>query len=555
MFLSAGTEGIGSNNWVVNGSRTASGKPLLANDPHLSLAAPAIWYLTRQKAPGIDVTGATLPGGPSVILGRTKGVAWGFTNTGPDVQDLYLEEINNKGEARTPDGWAKLATRVETFKVKGEADAQITVRESRHGPIISDVHAPTANAINNKNFAIAIRWTALDADNASVLAAPRMSKAQTVAELKEAMRSFSAPQQNVVMADTQGFTAFIAPGRVPIRKAENDINGLAPSPGWDARYDWAGFLAFDQMPQQAVDSYLATANQRIHGDDYPHFISGEWAHPGRKLRIEELLAAKPRHDASSLREIQHDLKHTHDRPLLNRLPALKSAHPLAARVLAAGQLQPETAQLVEWAWTRETTRKLFADDVGEGLFEAILGRRDFRASLNGALARDDAFWCDDKRTAPNETCDTIVSAAFDTALSDLELRFGSDVSKWRWDLAHFARSEHRPFSNVPVLKSVFEIRTPTAGDTYTVMVGKVRLREPDPFANEFAASLRAVYDLSVPESTATTIIFSTGQSGNPFSRHYRDLSRRWGSGGPGAYIDLAKPGVVGTLKLRGRPPA
>ena len=163
LFLSQGTEGIGSNNWVVNGSRTTTGKPLLANDPHLSLAAPAIWYFTRQKAPGIDVTGATLPGGHAVILGRTKGVAWGFTNTGPDVQDLYLEEINEKGEVRTPDGWAKLTTRSETFRVKGEMEVQITVRESRHGPIISDAHAPTANAINTKKFAMAMRWASLKA--------------------------------------------------------------------------------------------------------------------------------------------------------------------------------------------------------------------------------------------------------------------------------------------------------------------------------------------------------------------------------------------------------
>ena len=378
-----------------------------------------------------------------------------------------------------------------------------------------------------------------------------MNKAQTVAELKEAMRSFGAPQQNVVMADTLGNTAFIAPGRVPIRKPENDINGLTPAPGWDAKYDWAGFLSFEQMPQQKVDTFLATANQRIHGDDYPHFISGEWAHPGRKLRIEELLAAKPKHDAQSLREIQHDLKHTHDRPLLDRVPALKSTHPLFAQIKTTGQLQPETGQLVEWAWTREVTRKIFSDDIGDGLFEAIFGRRDFRAALNGVLKRNDALWCDDKRTAAIETCDDIVNVAFDTALTDLAKRYGNDVTQWRWDTAHFARSEHRPFSNVPMLKNLFEIRTPTAGDTYTVMVGKVRLREPDPFANEFAASLRAVYDLSIPESTAATIIFSTGQSGNPFSAHYRDLAQRWGSGGPGAYIDLAKPKVAGTLVLRG----
>lgn len=563
LFLSAGTEGIGSNNWVVNGSRTVSGKPLLANDPHLSLATPAIWYFTRQKAPGIDVMGATLPGAPSVILGRTKGVAWGFTNTGPDVQDLYIEEINDKGEARTPDGWSKLVTRTETFKVKGEADVQITVRESRHGPIISDAHAPTANAINTSKFAMALRWTALDADNTSVAAAPLANKAQTLAELKLAMRSYSAPQQNIVMADTLGNTAFYAPGRVPVRKPQNDINGLAPSPGWDTKYDWAGFVPADQVPQQTVDTFLATANQRIHSDDYPYFISGEWAHPGRKLRIEELLAAKPKHDAQSLREIQHDLKHTHDMPLLQWLPKIKSTHELAPHTLRAlkdfeaqrmssAQYDPAVAALVYWAWTRETTRRLFANNVGKDLFNAIFGRRDFRAGFNNVLARGESYWCDDITTATTETCDDVINAAFDTALSSLASSYGNDVNQWRWDTAHFARSEHRPFSNVPILKNLFEIRTPTSGDTYTVMVGKVRLREPDPFANEFAASMRAVYDLSIPESTAATVIYSTGQSGNPFSAHYRDLARRWGSGGAGAYIDLSRSKPAGTLVLRGK---
>ena len=552
LYLSFGTEGIGSNNWVVNGANTMSGKPLLANDPHLSLAAPAIWYYAKLKAPGVEVTGATLPGGPAVVLGRTKGVAWGFTNTGPDVQDLYIEEINDKGEARTPDGWAKLASRNETIKVKGEADTQITVRESRHGPILSDVNAPLAAAINSKKFAIALQWTALDADNQTALVAPRMNKAQTVAEAKETLRNYIAPQQNMVFADTLGNTAFIAAGRVPIRKPENDINGLAPSPGWDAKYDWNDFVPFDQLPQQTVTNYLATANQRIHADDYPHFISGEWAHPGRKLRIEELLAAKQKHDAQSLREIQHDLKHTHDRPLLARLTTMKSQHSLFTQVVANGQLRPETAQMIEWAWSRQVAIRLFADDVGPERFEAIFGRRDFRSAMNGALSRNDAYWCDDKRTAPTESCDDIVHAAFDAALDDLSKSFGNDVAKWRWSEAHFARSEHRPFSNVPLLAKLFEIRTPTAGDTYTVMVGKVRLKEPNPFANEFAASMRAVYDLSIADANAATIIYSTGQSGNPFSSHYRDLARRWGSGGAGAYIDLARGAATGTILLRGQ---
>ncbi|MBL8311238.1 MAG: penicillin acylase family protein [Burkholderiales bacterium] len=560
-WLSAGIEGIGSNNWVVNGSRTTTGKPLLANDPHLSLAAPAIWYFTRQKAPGIEVSGATLPGAPSVILGRTQGVAWGFTNTGPDVQDLYIEEINAQGEARIPDGWQKLKTRVETLKVKGKADVTMTVRESRHGPIISDANAPLAAAINGKKFAIALRWTALDADNLSVLAAPAMNKAQTVADVRAALRHHVAPQQNVVMADTQGNTAFIAAGRVPVRKPENDINGLAPVPGWDSNYDWAGFVPYEQLPQQAVDAFLATANQRIHGNDYAHYITSEWAHPGRKRRIEELLAAKPKHDAQSLREIQHDLKHTHDKPLLQWLPQLASAHPLAAeaiRVLrnsgeitSVAQGDGAIATLLYWSWAREATRRIFADDVGPDLFNAIFGRRDFRAALNGVLARADESWCDDLRTPARERCDGVIAAAFDAALDTLQATHGADMRTWRWDTTHFARSEHRPFSSVPVLKHLFEIRTPTSGDTYSVMVGKVRGREPNPFSNEFAASLRAVYDLSLADANAATIIYSTGQSGNPFSPHYRDLAQRWGSGGPGAYIDLRSPTVRGTLRLRG----
>jgi len=562
LFLAAGIEGIGSNNWVVNGSRTTSGKPLLANDPHLSLAAPAIWYFTRQKAPGIDVMGATLPGGNAVILGRTAGVAWGFTNTGPDVQDLYLEELNDRGEARTPDGWQKLASRVETIRVKGEKDVQITVRESRHGPLISDANAPLAAAVDGRKYAVALRWTALAADNQSVLAAPLMNKAQTVAELRDALRFHAAPQQNVVMADTQGATAFIAAGRVPVRRPDNDLNGLAPAPGWDAKYDWTGFLTYEQLPQQNVDSFLATANQRIHGNDYPHFVSGEWAHHGRKLRIEELLTATAKHDAQSLRTIQHDLRHTHDTPLLKWLPKLKSQHPLAAdalkalqhyaqQPLAAADGDAAIASLVYWTWSREATRRIFADDVGEPLFTAIFGRRDFRAALNGALARDDAYWCDNGATPARETCDETVAAAFDAALASLAASHGNDVRQWRWDSAHFARSEHRPLSNVPLLRDLFEVRTPTAGDTYSVMVGKVRLRDPHPYANEFAASLRAVYDLAAADPAAATIIYSTGQSGNPFSRHYRDLAQRWGAGGPGAYIDLAKSAPAGTIELRG----
>jgi penicillin G amidase len=561
MYLSDGVEAIGSNNWVVNGANTLSGKPLLANDPHLSLAAPAIWYYAKLKAPGIEVTGATLPGAPSVVLGRTKGVAWGFTNTGPDVQDLYIEEINEKGEARTPDGWRKLVTYNETIKVKGEADVTINVRQSRHGPIVSDVHAPTKASINTAKYGIAMRWTALDADNTTALASRKINKAQTVADVRDALKTYVAPQQNMVLADTLGNTAFIAAGRVPVRKADNDINGLAPSPGWDAKYDWSGWIPFDQLPQQTVTHFIATANQRIHGNDYPHYIASEWSHPGRKQRIETLLAAKPKHDAQSLREIQHDLMHTHDMPLLKRTSKIKSTHALSAsatEALTAFQRNPQVSSdskgaILMWAWSRHATRALFADDLGEPLFDAIYGRRDFRVALNHVAETSDEHWCDNIKTPAKENCESVFADSLNAALSELQTLYGSDISNWRWDTAHNAKSEHRPFSNVPLLAKLFEIRTPTAGDTYSVMVGKLRLKDPEPYLNDFAASMRAVYDLSVADANAVDVIYSTGQSGNPFSTHYRDLAKRWGSGGAGAYMQLSNSQPAGRLQLRGQP--
>jgi penicillin G amidase len=563
--FAGGIEGMGSNNWVVHGDATVSGKPLLANDPHLTLNTPALWYFAKLKAPGIEVTGATLPGMPSVVLGRTKGVAWGFTNTGPDVQDLYIEELNAAGEIRTPSGWAKPSSRSETIRVKGEADVAIVVRESRHGPIISDVHAPTSRALGKAKdkYAIAMRWAALDDDNTTSQAAFAMNKSQTVAQIKEALRSFQAPQQNIVIADAQGNTAFIAAGRVPLRKAENDLKGQAPAPGWDAKYDWNGWLPFEQLPQSDRSTwkapFLATANQRIHGDDYPHFIASEWAHKGRFDRISELLAKKPKHDAQSLREIQHDLKHTHDVPLLKWVEKSKQLPNLSHNILSViSNLSGKStfnsdgvdAQLM-WAWTREVTKRIFSDEVGAELFDAIYGRRDFRVALNAVLAREDAWWCDDKTTAKNESCDDVVLAAFSAAVVELTKKYGDDPQKWNWSEAHVARGEHRPFSNVALLAKLFEVRVPTAGDTYSVMVGKLRLREPEPYLNEFAASLRAVYDLSKADANAGSIIYSTGQSGNPFSSHYRDLAQRWGRGGASSYIDLTGGVSAGKLTLRG----
>ena len=233
----AGTnDGKGSNNWVIAGSRTVSGKPLLANDPHLGLSAPAIWYFAGLQAPAgqaadgtpiapIDAVGATLPGLPFVVLGRTGKVAWGFTNTGPDVQDLYLEQINpaDPTQYRTPDGWAPFIVRTETIRVKGEADVQLPLRSTRHGPVLSDVQKSHADVLDLGKYVLAMRWSALDDDNQTVVAGFKTNQAQSVEELFAGLAHYHSPMQSVVAADDQGHIRFQAAGRAPLRDAANDI--------------------------------------------------------------------------------------------------------------------------------------------------------------------------------------------------------------------------------------------------------------------------------------------------------------------------------------------
>jgi len=537
-------EGKGSNNWVVGGARSATGAPLLANDPHLGLSAPAIWYFVRLQAPdaggvkGMDVMGATLPGTPFVVLGRTQGVAWGFTNTGPDVQDLYLEQINpaNPSQYRVPaagpePAWADFETRTETIRVKGQADVTHVVRHTRHGPVLSDAQARHGEVIDTARYVLALRWTALDADNRNVVATLASNRAQTVDELFAAFRDFHAPMQNVVAADRSGRIAYKAVGKVPLRSPDNDIRGIAPAPGWDARYDWTGWLPFEDTPQDdGARGWIATANQRIHAAEYPHFITQDWAPPYRQQRIEALLEKTPKHDMASFQALHGDLHSAATLRLLPHLQKTASDHPLAAAALATlqgfeGQMRAGSpAPLVFTAWVDEFTRGVVGGRIGQARFEAVYGKRLFRNAVEGFLETDNAAWCGPGGCAKAST------AALTRALDRLQAAHGADVSAWRWGDAHPAISIHRPLSNVKPLSRFFEVRTPTGGDPFTVNVGQYHLDKGDaPYANRHAASLRAIYDLSNLDNSR--FIYQTGQSGNVFSSRYRDMSETWAANG------------------------
>ncbi len=527
-------EGKGSNAWVVSGERTVSGKPLLANDPHLGLSAPAIWYFARLEAPGLDVAGATLPGLPFVVLGRTRTAAWGFTNTGPDVQDLYLEQIKpgdpmsyRVDDAQGQQAWAGFELRTETIGVKGRAPVQHQVRSTRNGPVLSDAQAAHGRLLDTNRFVLALRWSALEADNNTALAMKRVNEAGSVADLLTAFSDYHSPMQNVMMADAQGRIGYKAVGRVPLRRADNDIRGIAPSPGWDPRYAWAGWLPYEQTPEQgAGPAWIANANQRVTPAGYPHFIGQDWTFPDRFDRIVELLAATPHHDAQSMARIQGDLVSLATQRLLPHLLTAVSNHPLAAPALQQlrgfnGEMRGDGAQALIFAtWADELTRGLLVPHLGQERFDALYGKRQFRAVVEKSLASPDGWWC-----APS-SCAEQVGRALDRALDRIAKAQGQDISTWRWDRPHVALSAHRPFGNVALLARWFDVESPTGGDSFTVNVGQYWPNDPKrPFANRHGASLRAIYDLADLEQSR--FIYQTGQSGLVFSSRYRDMAREW----------------------------
>jgi penicillin amidase len=525
-------EGLGSNNWVVSGAKSATGKPLLANDPHLGLTAPAVWYFAHLSAPGVNVIGATLPGVPAIVVGHNTNFAWGVTNTGPDVQDLFLERLDGAGDYLTPEGPRPFKIIDEVIKVKGAGDVRLQVRETRHGPVISDV-SRAALAAAPRGHVITFQWTALRADDLTMQAALKLVRAHDWPGFLAAMRDYHSPQQNFVYADTAGNIGFVAAGRVPVRKPGNDLKGMAPAPGWQAKYDWAGFIPFAELPHEynPPGGQVVTANHRITPPGYPHFISSDWQPPYRAHRIAELLRALPTHSIGSFARIQGDVVSLPVRELLPRLLAVKPASDEGRRALQLlsgwdASMSAERAEpLIVWAWWREFSRAIYGDELGE----ALRGNWLARAQVLTAVLEDrdgQARWCDDVRTRAAESCDAVLAAALEAALADLRERYGRDMMAWRWGAAHEARHEHRPFGRVRSLARWFDISVPTPGDAYTVNDGRNRMEdEARPYANTHAASLRAIYDLSALDNSL--YIHSTGQSGNLLSAHYKSFSEAW----------------------------
>lgn len=536
-------EGKGSNNWVLPGNNTKSGLPLLANDPHLGLSAPAVWYFAGLHAPAgklpdgqthdeLNVVGATLPGLPFVVLGRTQKAAWGFTNTGPDVQDLFLEALEGKDSYRTPSGQQNFETRNEVIKVKGKGDVAIQVRSTRHGPVISDVQPAYAQFLNKDKYAIAIRWSALDPDNQTIVAGMEANFAKSVADLRQAFSKNHSPMQNVVMADANGHVLFKAAGKVPVRASSNDLNGMVPAPGWLAQYDWQSWIPYNQTPEVSQSDiekrgWHATANQKILPPGYAQFLTNDWTGPERFDRIAQLLSSGTKLDANTMKSIQADVHSLAADRLLPYLQTLTSQHAKASEALPLlksfkGDMSRDSAGALIYAvWIDEVTRAILVPKLGETRFKALFGKRSFRPAVEGILATQDQSWCG------VAGCQALMNKALDTALDKIVTMQGDKVSAWNWGRAHPALSSHRPFGNVKVLAGFFDVVGPSGGDGFTVNVGQYWTNSATlPFATRHAASMRAVYDLANLDESG--FIYQTGQSGHPFSSRYQDMKDEWG---------------------------
>lgn len=542
----AGIEGVlatgASNNWVISGERTQSGLPIVANDPHLGLMAPSVWYLAHMEATEEfdeprHLIGTSLPGTPFVLLGRGNDIAWGFTNTASDAQDVFVERVNpdNADEYLTPTGWAAFGKKEEVIRVKGGADQRFTRRWTRHGPVFPASYK-NFDKLLPENTVAALQWVALAHDDTTAMAGPRLYNMRTVEDFQAGFEVFLTPMQSMVVADRSGNIGFVAAGRVPRRDPANRLMGRAPAPGWNAIYDWRGYAPYRDLPRQndPESGLIATANTKIVGPDYPLHLTFDWDEPYRQDRIETLInGSKEKHTAAMSRQVQADIYS----------PAFASLKPRMLTALEGKSLSPDeqdlVAMLASWdetmardkaepllfmAWVRHTMIMAFEDDLGF-LFKdwfKIRGKVVERL-LDGETARN---WCDVKSTEDEENCEQIVGEAFDAAVADLSSRYGDDAGKWRWGEAHYAKGAHRPFGEVALLRRFFNVEVESGGGPFTLDRGRTQVQDDeDPYANTNAASYRGIFDLA--DLDRATYIQTTGQSGNVFSGHYSDFAPVW----------------------------
>jgi len=517
-------EGRGSNNWVISGELTRSGKPLLANDPHLGARTPSIWYEQHLVIEGqINAYGVMFPGAPGIVIGQNDRIAWGVTNTNPDVQDLYIERRNpdNPYQFEYMGRWEDAQVYRELIPVKGQDPVTFEVVVTRHGPIISEV---VGDPENRPAEALALKWTAHMAtpELEAVLLFP---KARNWAEFRDALRSFHVPTQNFVFADVEGTIAYRTGGLVPIRRQGD---GLLPVPGWTDEYEWTGFVPFDQMPEAVnpPEGYIVTANNKVIDDAYPYFLTYSWAQPYRAMRIVEMIeAARGDLTADHMQAMQVDYTNLHARTLLPvLLPAVEQASLDETARSALALLQnwdqvdsaDQGAPLLFHLWWAELTRQLYQPLMGEALYGRMADKGNVTdlALLAAAEGRPNG-WIE-----AAGGLERLAQESFRAAVNRAVELQGRDPSRWAWGRYHRLQPPHPVGSAAAPLGWLLNpTRYPIGGSGVTV--GAMSFGA-DGMVRTFAP-WRQVVDLADPTGNSRSIV-TPGQSGHFLSPHYDDQS-------------------------------
>lgn len=549
---------LASNVWVIDGRHTVSGKPLLASDPHLGFQAPIVWYLARLEWPGEVRAGATTPGVPFTLIGHNDHTSWGMTTTHADLQDLFIERVNEDGTYQTPNGPAKFGEITEVISVRFSDPISLPVRTTRHGPVVSDLSAFSRSRAE-QNTVLALSATMLRDDDRTAQAIYDLSRSRTVEEIKAALSQFDGPQQNFMYADTKGGIGFSAPALVPLRKAGN---GTIPVPGWSGGYDWMGWVPYEELPHSISppSGRLVNANNRPVPADYPHLIAASFPAGYRAARIGERLDAVPSNmaDIEDMLSIQLDTKSSMARDLLPILLAnleTTSDQAMRAKTLleawdgTMGRHSPEP--LIFLTWMSFIKEGLLGDELGP-LFSSYRGNR---AVLIKTILKEQSQWCDNITSVAPNTCAQTVTQALENALAWLAERPENDnktLEQWRWGTFHQARFAHPVFALIPGLSGVTTVEIESDGSDHTVNRGGYRSATGrTPFQHSHGAGLRAIFDLA--DLDKSRFIIAVGQSGHPASVHYDDLNRPWRDGQTIALPPSQTFAAQSTLRLLPQP--
>ena len=544
LYAPIGLKGA-SNAYAALPNRSSAGSSLMANDPHVVLSAPSLWYLARLELVSGGVIGATIPGLPLVLSGRNERLAWGITSSSVDDQDLYVEEIDPRKPEfyRTKDSFKAFKKRQSIVNIKNKPPITLTLRWSENGPILSSSQFDIGK-VTPKNHVMAVASTALKGNDTSFTSGFDLMRAESVIEGINALKSFQAPSLNVVLSDKNEI-AIKSVGLRPNRHKNHQTLGRMPSLGWQEYNRWQGFLAYNDAPESInpESGLIANTNNKLTNKNFPNHGSYYWGDSQRIKRLGRLLRDRSMHSRQSFIDAQLDTISFTARTLLPLVGGefwftAKNGPPdtierdryIALSLLGKwdGDMNEHLPEpLIYSAWMRALQDRLIRDEIGPLAdsfihVEPLFIERVYR-DIEGA-----SKWCDIVQSSPLETCHNIANLSLNDAIISLKEAYGVSIEELRWGDAHQAIHLHMALGQAPLLKYAVNIYQSTSGGDHTLQRGLTKGSGSNPFQNMHAAGYRGIYDFSDPDSSL--FVISTGQSGHPLSRHYDDLGQLWRRG-------------------------